>query len=189
MRARTLVIIMAIAPLMGAFSANGDEPEDAAIAGRHLAPDAATRVTYADIVSPPKGVEPWIHPSMPEAMRGKIGRAFEIAAQRVRQRPECAGLFAPFGVDGADLLARSLYLPAGPQRQTTRCRHAFAVTEIGGPTTWVCRKVTAHSDERVAVALIHEALHHAGLREYPADPWAMLSGEINNLVMEGCGLP
>jgi hypothetical protein len=188
-RARTLVIIMTIAPLMGVFSSYGDEPEEAVVAGRHLAPDAATRVTYADIVAPPKGVEPWIHPSMPEAMRSKIERAFEIAGQRVRQRPECAELFSPFGVDGAALLARSLYLPAGPHRQTTRCRHAFAVTEIGGPTTWVCRKVTAHSDERVAVALIHEALHHAGLCEYPQNRTAMLSGEINDLVMESCGLP
>jgi hypothetical protein len=188
-RSRQLVITMAAATLISAIQVCGDEPEDAAIAGKRLAPDAATRVTYADVVSPPAEPEPWIHPSMPEAIRGKIERAFEIAGQRLRQRPECAELFSPFGVDGAELLARSLYLPAGPQRQTTRCRHAFAVTEIGGPTTWVCRKVTAHSDERVAVALIHEALHHAGLCEYPHDRTAMKSGEINNLVMESCGLP
>ncbi len=71
---------------------------------------------------------------MPEAMRSKIERAFEIAAERMQQRPECAELFSPFGADGVDLLARSLYFCAGPQLQTTRCRHAFAVTEIGGPT-------------------------------------------------------
>jgi hypothetical protein len=182
------VITMAIAPLIGAFPAYGEEPEKAAIAGRRLAPDAAIGVSYADIVSPPKGLEPWVHHSMPEAMRSKIERAFEIAEERVRLRPECAELFSPFGIDGVDLLARSLYFPAGPQLQTTRCRHAFAVTEIGGPTIRVCRKVTAHSDERVATALIHEALHHAGLCEYPHDRTAMLSGEINNLVEQRCGL-
>ena len=189
MRARQLVIIMAITASVWATSAQAAEPEDAAVAGRHLAPDAATRFSYADIVSPPKGLEPWIHHSMPEAMRSKIERAFEIAAGRVRRRPECAELFSPYGIDGVDLLARSLYFPAGPELQTTRCRHAFAVTEIGGPTIRVCRKVTAHSDERVATALIHEALHHAGLFEYPQDRMAMLSGEINNLVMLRCGLP
>jgi len=189
MRARTLFVTTAIATLYAATPVHGDEPEEGTVAGRHMAPDAATGVSYTDIVSPRKTPEPWIHSSMPAVMRAKIERAFEIAAQRVRQRPECAELFSLFGADGVDLLARSLYLPAGPQLQTTRCRHAFAVTEIGGPTIRVCRKVTAHSDERVAMALLHEALHHAGLCEYPHDRTAMLSGEINNLVMRRCGLP
>ena len=125
---------------------------------------------------------------MPEAMRSKIERAFEIAEERVRRHPECAELFSPFGHDGVELLGRSLYFPAGPLLQTSRCRHAFAVTEIGGPTIRVCRKVTAHSDERVAVALIHEALHHAGLCEYPHDRTAMRSGDINTLVSVRCRL-
>ena len=188
MRARKLVITMAAATLIGAFPAYGEEPEEGAVAGRYLAPDAATRVSYADIISPARGLEPWIHHSMPEAMRSKIERAFEIAEERVRLRSECAELFSPFGIDGIDLLTKSLYFPAGPQLQTTRCRHAFAVTEIGGPTIRVCRKVTAHSDERVATALIHEALHHAGLCEYPHDRTAMFSGEINNLVIQRCDL-
>jgi hypothetical protein len=40
----------------------------------------------------------------------------------------------------------------------------------------------------MAMALIHEALHHAGLPEYPQKREAMLSGEINNLVMRSCDL-
>ena len=188
MRARTLVVTMAIAALIGTLLAYGDEPEEAIVAGKNLAPDAAIGVSSADTVVSPGMLEPWIHHSMPEAMRSKIERAFEIAAERVRHHPECAELFSPFGHDGVDLLANSLYFPAGPWLQTTRCRHAFAVTEIGGPTIRVCRKVTAHSDERVAVALIHEALHHAGLPEYPQKPTAMLSGEINNMVLASCDL-
>jgi len=189
MRPRTLVITMAIATLFVATPVHGDEPEEGTVTVKHMAPDTATGVSHADIVSPSSRREPWIHSSMPEAMRAKIERAFEIAAERVRLYPECAGLFSPFEVDGVDLLARSLYYPAGPRLQTTRCRHAFAVTEVGGPTIRVCRKVTAHSDERVATALIHEALHHAGLCEYPHDRTAMPSGEINNLVAQKCGLP
>jgi hypothetical protein len=189
MRTRRVVIALAAVAAIATNPARGEKPENAAIDGEHLAPDSAARFTYADIVSPPRGPEPWIHQSMPEGMRSKIERAFDIAARRVRQRPECAALFSRFGTDGVDLMARSLYFPADPQLQTTRCRHAFAVTEIGGSTIRVCRKVTAHSDERVAVALIHEALHHAGLGEYPQDRTAMLSGEINNLIMQRCGLP
>ncbi len=189
MRARQLMVAMAVATVFGAAPAFGEEPKDAAIGGKNLAPDAVTGPSHADIISAPRSLEPWIHHTMPEAMRSKIERAFEIAGERVRQYPECAELFSPFGVDGVDLLARSLYFPAGPWLQTTRCRHAFAVTEIGGPTIRVCRKVTAHSDERVATALIHEALHHAGLCEYPHDHTAMMSGEINNLVAKKCGLP
>lgn len=189
MSGRRLAIVFSVIASVVPATAYGEEPGDATVAGRYTAPDAATRFSYADVVSPPRGLEPWIHHTMPEAMRSKVERAFEIAAERVRLRPECAELFSPFAAEGVDLLASSMYFPAGPQRQTTRCRHAFAVTEVGDPTTWVCRKVTAHSDERVAVALIHEALHHAGLCEYPAHPGAMLSGEINNLVMQSCDLP
>ena len=86
------------------------------------------------------------------------------------------------------MLGSTLYLPAGPYRQTNLCRHSFASTSIGGKTTWVCRKVGAHTDERVAAALIHEALHHAGLGERPLNPLAMSSGEINTMVQRSCDL-
>ena len=93
MRARQFAITMAVATLIGAFLTYGEEPEEEAVAGKHSAPDAATRLSYADVISPPKGLEPWIHHSMPEAMRSKIERAFEIAAERMQQRPECADYF------------------------------------------------------------------------------------------------
>jgi len=38
------------------------------------------------------------------------------------------------------------------------------------------------------MVIIHEALHHAGLTEYPQDPNGMTSNQINGMVAEQCGL-
>lgn len=132
-------------------------------------------------------VEPWIHPSMPGCMREKIEVAFQIAIQRLQEIPECRELFSELGADGVELLTATRYYPAPLPRETTRCRHSFAISGIGSPWAWVCRKVTAHGDERVAVALLHEALHFAGLEEDPHGLTSQCSGEINVMVMEHCG--
>ena len=153
-----------------------------------MAPDSVWSASYADFVPEQRLPELWVHHSMPDSMASKIERAFGIAVERVEQVPECADLFTLLDADGLELLGRTLYFPAGPHRQTTRCRHSFAITSIGGNTTWVCRKVTAHTDEKVAMALIHEALHHAGLTEFPCDRSGMSSGQINDLVMRSCHL-
>ena len=47
--------------------------------------------------------------------------------------------------------------------------------------------MTAHGDERVAVALLHEALHFAGLEEDPRGRDAQCSGAINVMVEKSCG--
>jgi hypothetical protein len=132
-------------------------------------------------------VEPWIHPSMPSCMREKIEVAFEIAVQRLKEIPECGTLFSELRADGLEMLAATRYYPAPLFRQTSRCRHSFAISGVGSPVAWVCRKVTVHGDERVAVALLHEALHFAGLEEDPRGLRAQCSGEINVMVMEHCG--
>lgn len=168
------------------------DPESQVLEAAKTVAEAACSATYADLVPGPgpwtTSCDPWIHHEMPPAMRDKIERAFEIAVGRVQELPQCAELFATLGADALEMLATTLYFPAGPRRQTTRCRHSLAVTSVGAPTTWVCRKVTAHTDERIAMALIHEALHHAGLDEYPRDRNGLDSGNINNLVMRSCDL-
>ena len=37
------------------------------------------------------------------------------------------------------------------------------------------------------VALVHEALHHAGLTEYPHDRHGLCSDAINGMIMRSCG--
>jgi len=187
-RTRHLITVVAAIGILGTLCSDAADLEALAVAGKRLAPDAALSASFSESPSAQQDLQPWIHHSMPECLRDKLEIAFDIAAQRVRDVPECADLFTPFDADGLELLAETLYFPAGMYSQTSRCRHSFAITLVGGNTTWMCRKATFHSDERVAMALIHEALHHAGLPEYPQKPTAMLSGEINNLVMARCDL-
>ncbi|MCG6947754.1 MAG: hypothetical protein LJE93_02410 [Acidobacteria bacterium] len=54
------------------------------------------------------------------------------------------------------------------------------------PGRW--QRLRELSDEQAAMVIIHEALHHAGLSEYPKDPDAMTSRAINGMVSEKCGL-
>lgn len=133
-------------------------------------------------------VEPWVHPSMPAAVKDKIETGFAIAMQRVTDVPQCAELFQRLGADPLEILSTGLYFPATPAREVNGCRRAMAQTYVGDAPTWICRRVTSHSDERVALVLIHEALHHAGLTEKPHDPKAMSSGAINSMVAKHCGL-
>jgi hypothetical protein len=179
-------ILVVLAATIWSPVAHTVEPEGFFERGRLLAPDAIISAWLVDLHPPEEPLHPWVHNSMPDTMRGKVERAFDIAIRRVREVQECADLFAPFGADGIEILASTLYFPAGPHRQTTRCRHSFAVTSIGANTTWICRKVTAHPDERIAMALVHEALHHAGLGEYPIDRNGMRSRDINTLVSQRC---
>jgi hypothetical protein len=81
-----------------------------------------------------------------------------------------------------ETLKTGLYFPASLPIETSICRRSLAQSYVGGAPTWVCRRVWSLSDEHVALVVIHEALHHAGLTEKPQDRNAMSSGEINTLV-------
>lgn len=155
-------------------------------------PEAVDLMSMPSVDSPSapalrEQVDPWIHTSMPGCMREKIEVAFEIAVERVREVPECRALFTELGANGIERLAATLYYPAPLIRHTTRCKHSFAIARVGSPIIWVCRKVIAHGDDRVAVALLHEALHFAGLEEDPHNRRVMCSGAINVMVMKSCG--
>jgi hypothetical protein len=63
----------------------------------------------------------------------------------------------------------------------------LAYTKVGGTPTWICRNFARISIESAAVAVIHEALHHAGLEERPHDRLAMSSVEITDMVKDKCG--
>ena len=173
--------VLASALMMCPLATAGDEPAPVSAPAE---PPAMHAAVGPEVQEP---VEPWIHHSMPGCMKERILTAFQIAVERVREVPECRDLFTKLEADGVEMLTSTLYFPASPFYQTSRCRHAFALTEVGEPTTWVCRKVTAHCEERVAVALLHEALHHAGLDEDPCNRKAKCSGAINTMVAKSCG--
>jgi hypothetical protein len=105
----------------------------------------------------------------------------------VEEIPRCGGLFVELEADGVELLATTIYMPTHPFDEQSLCKSAAAFTWVGGAHTRLCRRFSSLSIERAAMTLIHEALHHAGLTEKPADPEAMTAREIDNMVGDACG--
>jgi hypothetical protein len=121
-------------------------------------------------------------------VRSKLESGFELAIERVQTEPRCAELFAELGADGAELLATTMYYPADLKLERDLCSGALAYTVVGGAPSWLCRRFRRLSDEKAAHVLLHEALHRAGLDEFPHDPQAMTPAAIDEMVHEACGL-
>lgn len=157
---------------------------------------AAVAVTGSLGSNPP--VEPWIHPKMEPCVRARLEAGFSLAIDRVRKNQACADLFARLGKDGIEILKAGLYLPVHSHRhEVVVCGRdpstnswgakTLAYTKVGGTPTWICRHFSRVSTETAAVAVIHEALHQAGLGEWPHDRIAMSSIEITEMVTTECG--
>jgi len=117
----------------------------------------------------------------------KLREAFSVAIERVQEIPQCGGLFAELEADGLAMLTTTIYMPTHRMDEQTVCQTAAAFTWVGGAHTRLCRRFSSLSEERAAMTLIHEALHHAGLTEKPADPEAMTAREIDGMVGAACG--
>jgi len=157
---------------------------------------AAVAVSSSLGYNPP--VEPWIHHKMDPGVREKLEAGFDLAVERVREIEACADLFTRLGTDGIDVLKTGLYLPVHSYRhEVVVCGRNPAVnswgaknlayTKVGGTPTWICRHFSRVSTETAAIAVIHEALHNAGLNERPHDRMAMSSIEITEMVTTACG--
>lgn len=119
----------------------------------------------------------------------RLRLAHEMAVERVQSVPSCRALFERLGTDGTVYLARTLYFPASDSQRAGACgRGAIALTVRGNPQTRLCPVFETLRTEWAAVAVIHEALHFAGLGERPVDPNGMSSMEINRMVEASCGL-
>lgn len=160
-----------------------------------LADEAAVAVTGAL----PHGVaiEPFIHPAMAPEIRETLEAGLELAVERLREVGTCRDLFTRLGSDGLDMLNTSLYLQVDSYRREIHvCGRNAAVnswgakhlahTSAGAAATWLCRHFARVSAETAAIAVIHEALHHAGLTEWPVDRTAMTSVEITKMVRKEC---
>lgn len=143
-------------------------------------------------------VEPWIHQKMEPSVRAKLEAGFDLAVERVREIEECADLFTELGAIGIEMLNTGLYLPVHSYRHeiavcgrdpatNSMGAKVLAYTKVGGTPTWICRHFSRVSTETAAIAVIHEALHHAGLNERPHDRMAMSSIEITEMVTTACG--
>ncbi len=111
------------------------------------------------------------------------------AVNRVRENSGCADLFARLGHDGQRMLARTHYFGQRHTMARNRCAlGASAYTWVGASDTILCDGFGSLMTPQAMLVLIHEALHFAGLPEYPPYPGAMTSLEINAMVKERCGL-
>ncbi|HSN55332.1 MAG TPA: hypothetical protein VLT32_11700 [Candidatus Sulfomarinibacteraceae bacterium] len=151
---------------------------------------STTAVRAVSVDGGPQAIcKPTISSKVSVKNRRKFLDAFDVALERVQDFPECRGLFTELEADGMKALDMIVVLPIGrAQAQGGVCRGTSAYTLVGGGPIWVCRDFSRLSDTQAAMVIIHEALHHAGLSEYPQDPGAMTSTIINQMVMKKCGL-
>jgi hypothetical protein len=152
-----------------------------------LTPTSPGQTPATREVDAPAVMTPWISTTVPSSVRSRLEASFELAARRLREVPRCRELFSDLGADGAAVLSDTLYYPAELRLEDRVCPRAHAYTVTGTAPTWVCRGFSRLSDERAAMVLLHEALHHAGLEESQDDPTRLTSHEINELVIEACG--
>jgi hypothetical protein len=172
----TMVVAVLSSPAVGA-----GEPE-AFVDGN---PSAADSAAAGELAEPPR---PWISSTVSDGVRSRLEAGFELAISRLQERPECRQLFVELGGDGIEALSTTLYYPAGMAQERQVCRRATAFTNVGAAPTIVCRRIERLPVSGVARVLVHEALHHAGLDEWPNDPKAPRPREIDGWVSAACGL-
>jgi hypothetical protein len=114
-----------------------------------------------------------------------------LAGQRLLKLPDCGGLFSALDANGVEILAAARYSPARDEGELAVCSRpgVWAFTRVHGVRIYVCverfRRLDRH---QAAMALIHEALHQAGLSEHHLDPAAPTPAEINQSVRQACSL-
>lgn len=172
--ARFLIIATILASLP--FAAAAAEPR-----GRVDNPGSANaeESAHADL---------WISARIPPPVRARIESSFELAKQRLTEVAECGDLFADLGGNGIEALRSTLYYPASAAQEKKLCRGAWGYTTVGSAPTFLCRKFSRISEKKGAMILIHEALHHAGMGEFPQHGDGLTSAAINTLVEDRCGL-
>jgi len=167
--------------------AGGSWAADTIEAPAGMASATVTTAVAAGAVGNEAPAGAWIHPKISADVREKLQAGVRIAVERIEEVEECGDLFARLGADGEEMLNTTFYFPVSARnRQEGICRHAAAYTKVGAKSTFICPEFSTLSDERAAMFLVHEALHHAGLPEKPQDRRAMTSLEINTMVGKKC---
>ena len=174
---------------LGAAASGLASSPEAAVGGHQAATTSeSTRPASLTLGVEAAMVAPRINRRMPSRLRSTLESGFELAAQKLLHEPECRDLFADLGVDGLEMLSTTLYYRASLKMEKQVCPRAFSFTLVGGAPTWVCQRFAGLNNRRAAAVLLHEALHHAGMDEWPHDPDGLSPAAIDDLVEEACGL-
>lgn len=142
-------------------------------------------------VPAPGRISPRILGSCDARTRVRLTAALRLAAQRVRDVPTCAALFEHLGADGIECLRVTLYQSVargGGEEVCARGWGSVAFTRVKSPVTTLCPGFDQLTIEQAAVAVLHEALHFAGLPESPQTPGAMTPREIDRMIRSRCRL-
>jgi hypothetical protein len=125
---------------------------------------------------------------LPCAAREAVIGGLEAAVAALSREQKCARLFDELGAYGLEVLGRTHFFIADARAEAKICDRAVAFTFLGGRWTGICRRFAKLSEIDAATVILHEALHHAGLTEWPHDHTAEQSREITAWVRRQCGL-
>jgi len=127
----------------------------------------------------------------PARISFQLKHAMKLAAQKLIQESSCRAIFSPLTSNPMQALELTSYHLAGVGQETQACQAqgVVAYTTVGGHRTHLCPPLFEQlNTQQAAVVLIHEALHRAGLNEWPPDPNGLTSAEINLMVQRSCNL-
>jgi len=128
--------------------------------------------------------QPRIKGALPPQVKCRLEQAFSVAVSTVRSNERCQGLFASLGLKGVDAFQLMLFFEG--QDRGPCAKGAPAFNYYGHPLTGLCASFGRLEAGEAAVQLIHEALHVAGMNEFPNDPGGKTPSEISRLVRYSC---
>ena len=121
-------------------------------------------------------------------IHNKLQQAYPVAVDHLRNNPECRDLFVELGANGFKKLSTTLYSQSTVTMERSFCRGGVtAITVIESPSVRLCKRFASLGTVQAATLLIHEALHFAGMSEWPRDPQGLNPREIDALVKKSCG--
>lgn len=136
------------------------------------------------------------HPNHPRVLgnfeprsRYLLRKAFGVARYRSRSA-DCQSLFHDLGSNLDAALSHAVYMEPRYSSEEASCwrRQAVAFTTVGPGVTVICPTFRTLSVNEAAAILLHEALHNAGQTEWPSDPEAPTSRQIQDRVQRRCRL-
>lgn len=183
--ARPVVLVAAVLYICSAAAA--------AAADRVSAPAGGSALVPAFVGAPDhrRAYAPRVRDDLRPSVRRVLALAYPLAVTKVRTIAVCRALFERLGADPVQVLMNSRYMAAKPERvrRPDPCQWGVAaVTAVGTPEVRLCLNFGSLQVSSAAITLLHEALHYAGLGEWPSSPDAMTSAQINLMVRDACGL-
>lgn len=132
--------------------------------------------------------QPRVRGNLLAPVRRQLALAFQLALRDIQTNPACSALFAEFGADGLELLARVEFDAATLELTGGTCDRGgvAAFTNVKSRRIRLCPGFAVLSVPAATVILIHETLHTAGMSERPIDPNGLAPQEINRLVATSC---